>query len=103
MLSSSSTHTSTSFATTTTKATYVNPMEDVELQSLLKELEAVESRKQFLLWRMSFLKRFQEFLSDESSKKAERVYKRFRSTTLQPLIVHLQRLRSHFVKKELDT
>jgi hypothetical protein len=78
-----------------------NPLEDEELQNLLKQVTSIDSSRQFLLWRMSFLKRYQEFLDQEGTRKAERVYKRFRKTALQPLILHLQRLRTHLLKNDI--
>jgi hypothetical protein len=79
-----------------------NPLlEDEQLQVLLKQVDSIDNPRQFLLWRLSFLKRYNEFLDQESSRKAERVYKRFRKAALQPLILHLQRLRTHLLKNEI--
>jgi hypothetical protein len=78
-----------------------NPLDDEQLQKLLKQVTSIDNSRQFLLWRMSFLKRYQEFLDQEGTKKAELVYKRFRKTALQPLILHLQRLRTHLLKDDI--
>lgn len=59
-----------------------NPLkEDLELKSLLKDLEiSVKSEKEFEKWRNSFLSRFIEFLDAHGTEKAEQSYWKFSDT-----------------------
>jgi hypothetical protein len=94
--------TDTEFTSVMASGPAKNPLlEDEQLQLLLKQVDAIDNPRQFLLWRLSFLKRYNEFLDQESTVKAEKVYKRFRKAALQPLILHLQRLRTHLLKNEI--